>query len=141
MFPSPLWVVLVTLVLFNRAAKIENMDEFNYIVHFKNSTTPSSKIELFHLNGTLNETVDEKDDEKNSTSETNSNSILNNLASSISSYITPYFNSSCETPDMIPADDEVCVCKNSTVLFFFKKNNCFLIKKFSNIRKKKQDSH
>jgi len=132
MFLGPLWVVLTTLVLFNQAAIIENQKDIYYIINFENSTTPSSKTELFRQ-GTLNE--------NNGESETNANSILKQLTSGIYGYINSYFNSSCKTLNIIPADDEVCLCKNSTVLFFFKKNNCFLVRlNISNIRKKKRDS-
>lgn len=136
MLPSPLWVILTTWVLFNQVAKIENKNDFNSIILLENSTNPSSKIELFHSNRTLNEKVDEGNYENNSTSETNNNSIFKRFTNMISNYLNSYFNSSCETSGIVFSDDEVCLCKNSTLLFFFKKNNCFLVK-VSNIGKKK----
>jgi len=131
-------VVLATLVLFNQAAKIENINDFNNIIHFEDSTSLPSKIELFRPNGI--EKMYEGNQQNNSISETNNKSILKQFTSGISGYLNSYFNSSCKTSDIIPADDIICLCKNSTVLYFFKKNNCFLVK-VSNISKKKHDSH
>jgi len=143
MFPSPLWVMLATLVLFNQVSKIENTNDFNSIMHFEYSTNPPSKIELFRPNITLNEKVDEGNYENNSTSETNDNSIFKRFTSRISNYLKSYFISSCETSgNILYSDDEVCLCKNSTLLFFFKKNDCFKVKvKVSNNGKKNQDGH
>jgi len=142
MFPSPLLVVLATLVLFIQAAKIENMNDFKYIIHFENSTDPSSKIEPFRPNGKLNETIDGGNYKINSTSETNNKSILKIFTGGISDYLNSYFNSSCETSNIFPAEGEACLCMNSTVLFFFKRNNCYLVKvNGSDIKKNIHDSH
>jgi len=133
MFPSSLLVLLVTLVLFNRAAKIENKNYFNNITNFEDTTYPTSKFALFRPNGIEN--IAKGNYENKSTSETNNNSVLKQFTSGITGYINAHFNSSCETSGIIIADDEVCLCKNSTVLFFFKKNNCVLVK-VTNISKK-----
>jgi len=126
MFPSSLLVLLATMVLFNRAAKIENMYDFSNIIDFEDSTSPPSKIELFRPNGI--EQIGIGNDENKSTSETNNKSILKRFTGGITGYLKSYLDSSCETSGIILSDDEVCLCKNSTVLFFFKKNNCFLVK-------------
>ncbi|XP_003245788.1 uncharacterized protein LOC100572895 [Acyrthosiphon pisum] len=138
MFLSSLMVVLATLVLFNQAANIENIIDFSNIIHSEDLTSPPSKIELFRPNGI--EKTGEGNYGNNSTSKINNNSILKKFTSGISGYLNSYFNSSCETSNIIPADDEVCLCKNSTMLFFLKKKNCFWVK-VSNISKKKPDSH
>jgi len=146
MFSGPLWVVLATLVVYSQAVRtVENKKKelFNYVIDFENSTNsngnPLKTVAAVRPNSTANTTAGLEQMIRLQVSETHSkeqgmvlryiNTIVSKVVKKITDFLSSYLSTDCESSDLQNrADDEVCVCKNSTVLYYINRTLCYKIK-------------
>lgn len=146
MFSGPLCVVLATLVVYSQATRtVENKRRglFNYVIDFDNSTynndNNSLKTVAMSPNSTANTTAGLEQMVKLQVSQTHSKekgtissyigSIVSKVIKKITDFLSSYLSTDCESLDpKNRADNEVCLCRNSTILYYIKRNVCFMIK-------------
>ncbi|XP_025202950.1 uncharacterized protein LOC112600030 [Melanaphis sacchari] len=142
MFSSLFWVVLTTLVMFSLAAKIvENKKkDFNYVINFDNDTTdndnslrampfrPESKANATRFDQTIKVKIHQKRHQEDVNITTYIDEVVSKLFKRITDFIGSFLSTNCETMSEFRADDEVCLCKNTSVLYYLTRNVCFLIK-------------
>jgi hypothetical protein len=144
MFSGPLWIVLATWVIFNQATRaVENKKkDFNYVIQFDNETNNDGSLKtksrhpdtvIVTNTSRLDETAKLKirqthPKEEQSKVSSYINSIIASLIKRITDFISSFLSTTCEQLGEKRANDEVCLCKNSTVLYYITRNVCFLIK-------------
>jgi len=146
MFSGPLWVVLATLVVYSQTViTVENKKKelFNYVIDFDNSTYNNDNslktVAAMRPNSIANTTAGLEQMIKLQVSQTHSkengmilnyvNTIVSKVVKKITDFLSSYLSTDCESLDLKNrADNEVCLCRNSTVLYYINRTVCFIIK-------------
>ncbi|XP_027838288.1 uncharacterized protein LOC114120550 [Aphis gossypii] len=147
MFSGPLWVVLATLVVYSQATRtVENKKKelFNYVIDFDNATYNNDNslktVAAARPNSITNNTTAGLEQMiKLQVSQTHTkekgmilsyiNTIVSKVVKKITDFLSLYLSTDCESLDpKNRADNEVCLCRNSTVLYYINRTVCFIIK-------------